>query len=173
MRLDDKVIGYHWGFTSEEPDTMIRQQDGAKISTLPGTIEAYDGEEKVELCRKGLHASEALLDSLTYAEGCLLRRVEISGEVVRGADKAVGRKRVTLWSLDLTNAQVARAEAHAAHAEEIADILERKEEGTANEEELASVIDKAIEARLRKDSLRFIVAEIEKAGFSVAEGDRA
>lgn len=48
------------------------------------------------LCRHGLHASKHVFDALRYAPGPMLARVELSGEVIRGTDKACASARTEL-----------------------------------------------------------------------------
>ena len=55
------------------------------------------------LCERGLHASERILDALKYAPGPVVCRVEVSGTIVRGADKLVGTRRRILAMGDITN----------------------------------------------------------------------
>ena len=54
------------------------------------------------ICQSGLHASRRAIDALKYAPGALVRRVVISGGVVEGDDKLIGRKRRELWRVDAT-----------------------------------------------------------------------
>ncbi len=54
----------------------------------------------VELCKRGLHASENPLDALRYASTSLVSRVVLSGTVLRGDDKLAATERKTLWILD-------------------------------------------------------------------------
>jgi hypothetical protein len=49
-----------------------------------------------------MHASERLIDALGYAQGPILCRVELWGDIFRGVDKLVGRHRKVLWTLDAT-----------------------------------------------------------------------
>ena len=54
-------------------------------------------------CESGLHASERLIDALSFAPGGTLHRVELRGDVTpHDGDKLVARERRILWSLDET-----------------------------------------------------------------------
>ena len=66
----------------------------------PGGVETWDGP--LVMCHSGLHASRMAIDALSYAPGALVRRVVVSGEVVEGDDKLIGRKRRELWRVDAT-----------------------------------------------------------------------
>jgi len=57
---------------------------------------------RLEICRRGLHASRRLIDALEYAPGSLLERVELSGDMIKGHDKICARERTCLWLLDCT-----------------------------------------------------------------------
>ena len=78
-----------------------QMRDGSRLGA-PGEVETYDGP--LEMCESGLHASERLLDALKYAPGSLLRRVRLSGEILRGDDKLVASRREVLWECDMTPA---------------------------------------------------------------------
>ena len=55
------------------------------------------------LCKSGLHASERAIDSLRYAPGPIVCRVECSGKIIHGDDKLVCRERRVLWQADATD----------------------------------------------------------------------
>ena len=67
-----------------------------------GYVYAVKGQ--IALCRWGLHASVKPLDALQYAPGPIVCRVEMGGEIIRGADKIVAQTREVLWMADATNA---------------------------------------------------------------------
>ena len=52
------------------------------------------------LCEAGLHGSRKILDALSYAPGAYVWRVELSGEIIRGADKIAATERKYLWGYD-------------------------------------------------------------------------
>ncbi len=54
---------------------------------------------KIDLCRHGMHASLRAIDALSYKHGVglVVCRVRVSGWVVHGNDKLVGRSRRVLW----------------------------------------------------------------------------
>jgi hypothetical protein len=64
--------------------------------------ETHTVDRKPVLCEQGLHASERIIDALNYAQGPILYRVELSGQIVRGDDKLVATSRKYLWKLDAT-----------------------------------------------------------------------
>ncbi len=76
-----------------------------KRKPKPGGIERVKPTRKrpLELCVFGLHASRDILDALVYAQGSLLRRVELSGEILEGTDKLCASERRELWRMDITN----------------------------------------------------------------------
>ena len=78
-----------------------QMRDGTPLGA-PGEIETYDGP--LAMYSSGLHASERLLDALDYAPGPLLRRVRLSGEILRYDDKMVASRREILWECDMAPA---------------------------------------------------------------------
>lgn len=85
------VKAYHW---LSAPNTYAHG--------LPWSLEVeHTGE--LELCNSGLHASERALDSLQYAPGPYLCRVECFGKIVHGNDKLVCSKRKVIWQADATD----------------------------------------------------------------------
>ena len=60
-------------------------------------------EPPLKLCTCGLHLSERAIDALNYAPGPIVCRVEGSGEILVGDDKAAATKRTVLWMVDATN----------------------------------------------------------------------
>lgn len=89
----NSVLAWHFAGT--------RMRDGSRLGA-PGEIEIHDGP--LVMCESGLHASERLMDALTYAPGTLLRRVRLSGEVLRDRDRMVADCREVLWECDMTAA---------------------------------------------------------------------
>ena len=63
---------------------------------------SYSCEGGLVLCENGFHASEKVIDALTYAPGPLLCRVRCAGEILHGSDKLVCRTRTLLRSVDVT-----------------------------------------------------------------------
>jgi hypothetical protein len=61
----------------------------------------YEVQPPLEMCRRGLHASKRLIDTLRYAPGSVLCRVELAGDIIRHSDKAVATKRTVLWAMDV------------------------------------------------------------------------
>ena len=87
-----------WHFLPK--DKTLCYGDGRKVRA--GRTYSYAGKEPPELCVRGVHASERVLDALSYAPGPILCRVEVWGDVQRGDDKLVGRHRKVLWVMDVT-----------------------------------------------------------------------
>lgn len=166
----ESAFGFHWGFVTDDPKKVIRQQDGAEVSAEAGAVEEYDEPALPALCIIGLHASESLYDSLSYADGCYLRYTEIlapKGELVKGEDKMVGRKRITIWGLDLTEAVLDRAREQAAYGLTVADIAEKVVNGTATPEETKSIAPETVRANMKAIALTHLVKAIIKAGYTV------
>ncbi len=64
----------------------------------------HEIERTPRLCEQGLHGSRLLLDALSYAPGPVIWRVELSGEMHRGADKTAAQKRTYLaGGIDITH----------------------------------------------------------------------
>uniref|UniRef100_UPI000553CA73 DUF7666 domain-containing protein n=1 Tax=Asaia prunellae TaxID=610245 RepID=UPI000553CA73 len=90
MNCDDKILAWH--FVGE---TL---RDGRAVPA-DGEILTHVGP--VIPCRQGLHASERLIDALSYAPGHTLCRVECWGDVREDSgDKLAARNRRILWRID-------------------------------------------------------------------------
>ena len=57
-------------------------------------------EGELIMCESGFHASERLIDALSYAPGLTICRVEVDGEIFHDDDKLVAEKRKILWRVD-------------------------------------------------------------------------
>ena len=70
-----------------------------------GEVERVKSTTKrpLELCEMGLHGSVDILDALDFAQGALLRRVELGGEILEGKNKCCATERRELWRMDVTN----------------------------------------------------------------------
>lgn len=80
-------------------EKKLRYNDGRSI--VVGETHSVDGE--IDLCKKGLHASERLIDALPYASGNILYLVECSGDIdATGDDKFCSRHRKYLAEFDAT-----------------------------------------------------------------------
>jgi len=88
-----------WHFAAS--DRKLGYGDGRLI--VKGRTLKYTGKEPIELCKRGLHGSERILDALYYAPGEIICRVELSGDIIRGTDKIVATERTCLWWLDATS----------------------------------------------------------------------
>lgn len=74
-----------------------RLRDGRPI---PADGELLRHEGGLKLRSSGLHASERLIDALSYAPGNTLCRVELSGKILRDDDKLCASERVILWRIN-------------------------------------------------------------------------
>jgi hypothetical protein len=83
---------YGWHFLANDGTT----RGGTKPKK--GGTEKYDG--KLEMCASGFHASRRAIDALGYAQGNIVRRVVLSGDIVEGDDKLVASVRQELWRID-------------------------------------------------------------------------
>jgi hypothetical protein len=84
-----------WYFSG--PDRTLRYKDKRKIRIG----DTHKVKPPIEMCRNGLHASERIIDALSYAlniRDLVLYRVKLSGEIIKGEDKAVGSERTYLAS---------------------------------------------------------------------------
>lgn len=80
-----------WHFVG---DTL---RDGRPVPA-DGELLRHDGE--LELCARGLHASDRVIDALLYAPGNTICRVQIGGKILRGEDKLCASERTILWRID-------------------------------------------------------------------------
>jgi hypothetical protein len=81
-----------WHFVSDKlRDGRDIPADGVKLK--------QDG--KLVMCETGLHASRVLLDALSYAPGCTVCRVKVSGNVIEDDDKLVASERTIVWRLEV------------------------------------------------------------------------
>ena len=85
-----------WHLLSE--DKRLGYGDG-RLVEVGQTLEC---KGKPVLCSNGMHGSAMLIDALSYANGPIVCRVEIEGDVIEGDDKLCGRRRTVLWMLDAT-----------------------------------------------------------------------
>lgn len=72
-------------------------KDGADV---PPDGEALTAGGPLQLCERGLHASERVLDALKFAPGDTLCRVECDGVEERQIDKFVCASRTIVWRID-------------------------------------------------------------------------
>jgi hypothetical protein len=75
--------------------------DLAGTKVYPGLELFYEGE--LELCEKGLHASERLVDALSYGNSGVICRVEVGEDYLEGSDKLVSSYRKVLAVADCTS----------------------------------------------------------------------
>lgn len=76
-----------------------------KLTVKIGEKLTYSGEMPPIIARRGLHASDRLIDALKHANGSVITAVECSGTVIeqRGDDKFVCTERTALWGYDATD----------------------------------------------------------------------
>lgn len=80
----DRKLGYSDGRTIKVGETLI-------------------AKGKIELCENGMHASERLIDALSYAPGPVLCKVALGGEIIAGNDKVVAENRTVLAMADVSD----------------------------------------------------------------------
>ena len=96
MNNPDTIMAWHFlEATDKHPQGELR--DGQPAPPI-GEWLVHDGP--IKICKAGLHASENVLDALSYAPGTLLCRVACCEGVVREADKLVCRRRRIEWRVD-------------------------------------------------------------------------
>jgi hypothetical protein len=86
---------------------FVRDDGTVKRKSMRRSLRVKQGQtlvwrQPLELCKRGLHASMLPLDALAYAPGCMVCRVECSGETLHGEDKLVCSRRRVLWMADAT-----------------------------------------------------------------------
>jgi len=79
-------------------DKRLGYDDG-RLVEVGQTLEC---EGEPALCSNGMHGSAMLIDALYYANGPIVCRVEIEGDVIEDEDKLCGRRRTVLWMLNAT-----------------------------------------------------------------------
>jgi hypothetical protein len=112
-----------WYFSDES--RKLRYDAGREIAIgVEHTVKGYP-----EPCKRGLHASERILDALQYAPGPIIWRVELSGRIKRGDDKvAATRRKYIAGGLDISDIlrKFARKQAlSVAHLWDIPEIVRR------------------------------------------------
>ena len=88
---DQNKTALAWHFTAD------KFRDGRPIPKV-GEVLRHEGE--IAIGKLGLHASERIIDALTYAPGHIIHRVECRDITERLDDKFVCRERVRLWSVN-------------------------------------------------------------------------
>ena len=76
-----------------------RLRYGDKRPIRNGVTHTVEG--KIKLCKNGLHASERIIDALSYADHHILYRVELVGEMDIGGDKIAAQSRTYLKRYDM------------------------------------------------------------------------
>ena len=93
MTTTDTVLAWHFRWLDGTTEYLREPEQVGK---------SYSCEGRLVLCGNGFHASEKVIDALTYAPGPLLCRVRCAGEILHGSDKLVCRTRTLLRSVDVT-----------------------------------------------------------------------
>ena len=86
-----------WHFTNL--DCKLHFDDGRKV--VAGETLTVDCD--LILCKRGLHASERIIDALSYAPGLYVWSVTLGGKRIDGDDKSVAQSRTALWGYDATD----------------------------------------------------------------------
>lgn len=97
-KAQQPLLAWHWVTTNEEGQPVMR------AGTLVEAGKEYRlplGTEPI-LCEIGYHASIRSLDSLEYAPGTTICRVEMAGTIKLDTDKLVASSRRVLWIADAT-----------------------------------------------------------------------
>ena len=89
----DELIGWHFS------TGKLGYGDGREI--VIGKTHKVKGP--LELCDRGLHAAERIIDALQYAPGPMVYKVRLHGEILRGDDKACATQRTYLAGFDATD----------------------------------------------------------------------
>ena len=85
-----------WHFT--DLDCKLRFDDGRKV--VAGETLTVDRDPI--LCKRGLHASERIIDALVNAPGLYVWSVELGGKRIDGDDKSAAQSRTARWGYDAT-----------------------------------------------------------------------
>ncbi len=114
MTEQEPIVAWHWLLDG-------KMRDGTPVHVG----ETYSVDGPIQMCQRGLHASERITDALRYAPGTTLCRVRLHGDVIRDTDKIVASRRTVIAMTDGTQLCVAfarycadtaaTAAAHAAH----------------------------------------------------------
>lgn len=94
------------GWYFSDKSRCLRYGDGRAITLY----QKHVVEGPLAFCERGLHASECAFDALSYAPGPVLWRVELSGDILQGDDKACATERAYIaGGIDITDALCAFA----------------------------------------------------------------
>ena len=87
----------YWHFAND--NQCLGYGDGRKI-VVGETLKV---PPPIELCERGLHASERAIDALSYAPGAYACLVTLGGVVQHDNDKSVATERTVIAAADATN----------------------------------------------------------------------
>lgn len=85
-----------WGWHFLREDCKL--QYGSREKVVVG--EKLGVKPPLQMCHRGLHASERLIDALYYAPGPIVCRIQLSGEILHDTDKACAEYRRVVWMYD-------------------------------------------------------------------------
>jgi len=81
-------------------DCRIVEQGKTYTCEFPFKNFLGETHDKPTLCKAGMHGSQKTLHALGYFPSNIICKVELSGDIVRGDDKAVARERKVLAMID-------------------------------------------------------------------------
>ncbi len=90
--MTKSILAWHFVYDN------LRLRDGNTVAAGY----RYEVQPPIVLCFWGLHASRKILDAITYAPGCQICRVRMSGDIIMDSDKLVATQREVLWIVDAT-----------------------------------------------------------------------
>jgi hypothetical protein len=134
-------------------------------SVVVGETLTHEGPMKI--CESGLHASEDILDALSFRRGSVLCRVEVSGDIQRQDDKLCGRNRKCLSMRDIT---AELREFALLCAEKVLPIFEKKYPNDTRVRDCILVTRKFLKGEASKEEL---VAARKAAAYAAAAADAA
>ena len=96
-----KIKAWHFAIANNKGQPILGFGDGREI--IDGSTLSINGP--INMCKNGLHGSVKILDALGYASGPIITRVEISGDIIIGHNKIVGRNRKCLWHYSVQDSE--------------------------------------------------------------------
>jgi hypothetical protein len=87
---------YGWHFL---PASRKLELEQSPRDVVLGAWMRYAGDEPVEMCARGMHASRRAINALSFERGPVVCWVELRGGIVEAGDKAVAEeRRVVAWA---------------------------------------------------------------------------
>lgn len=90
----EKVLAWH--FLPDDGRLAHRNRRKVEVG------KTYSVRGPIVICENGMHGARRLIDALYYAQGSVVERVEIWGDIVEQSDKLCGRYRKCLAIADVT-----------------------------------------------------------------------